>query len=403
MNCRYFALAWLTVRLAAPAAPAGGAGPPEVPRELFHYHMDAGLSAVAMADLSVADDGRVLGRVRRASEPREHLFRLRLTADEIEALKTIVRITGFFSQPGVIPDTGPAHGHETVAAAFGGKRHEVSWGYAPHLHPISTFAWSILQQGLIVDDLKTRPELALEELSAAMGGVLRPRALREPLEAALRDVTEPYRYASGWQALVAATTPTEYLGYVGSELERCEDTARLRVLANAANTRDRQHALAVAPLLFRELDGLPARWSKLSYSQQAPYERVIELMGEVRYYEARPVLLDLLESGAGSSSGADAALVRLGRDVIPPVVNLLNHADAKVRADALDVLRGLTSVSAQPTEIVNRPVDERRLTLRLVRSAGGPTIRRLRETDPDPDVREAARQACLALALPFRE
>lgn len=398
----YGNLAAAALLAAGPAAAQDRAERPDAV-VLARYGMSAGLSVISKAEIVIRVDGDTrVTLTRRATE--SHVFRL--NAGELEALKALAGTTGFFNQPAVIPDPGPGHGHQSLTLALEGRSRLVKWGYSRQLFPLSRFFGEIVNQGMLLTDLAGKGSKALPASRDALTPgttsrkVLQPRVLREPIEAALRAAgaaPDAYELASGLVALAHVTTPAEYLGFLAGEIERSPEPRRSRLLSLAGGAAPGSHAVAVAPLMLHHLRAGYARWPELAEGQRTALEDVIRCLGETRFYEAIPTLVDLIRERPDEAGWAPIALVWL--DARTPVEGLLETKQPQVRARAARILGSMGARHARPPQDAAESPDRHREMLRQLRTLTAPRLQGLAQSDPSEEVREAARQA-LRLILP---
>jgi hypothetical protein len=226
------------------------------------YQWKGGLSPIGESTVQVGTTGQVKVTVRyHQGAPVE--YATQLSTDEIAALATAVRASGF---PGirVVKDRPEPTdiGVTALTIDYRGERRSVSYGWLVEMRAVEEIMQKLVAQAGL-DAAAGGTEKSYELVSAlhprlASGKVLQPYVFKPKIVASLSKQTEFAALSCRLQALAALTTPAEFTGILAQALPKQKSPEWrfwLTTLSTAEcyNNLGEEHLRAVFPIILREM------------------------------------------------------------------------------------------------------------------------------------------------------
>jgi hypothetical protein len=359
-------------------------------KAFLSYEHQGGLTSREKVAVSIDSCGCADVRVQRQTlSPID--YTAQLSAEELEALRTLVRITDFFAQPerdvAEIPtDTGTTE----VTLVEPDRRRTLKFEYRPALDSLAEFLWKLVTQAEAIDALG-RSELhdVLNAVSTTSAGAkaLQPTAMKGALMDYLRNAKPEHPHLA-LRALAAVTTPEEFAGFAGS-LE-FEPGAKMQTHLPTDDYPE-DHRLALCPLFLEYLKREFPTLKDYRREDIGPAYYIAQELGDLNYKPALTYFMELFDASTESSGDVPIpTLIHFGSPAIREIAKRLTSPRETHRLVALELLANASSLVHQRAF---RPLSEyerdemRRLFAELVL----PKLASIAKKDASETVRERAR------------
>lgn len=397
MRCAVLCVFLLVVLLATCPADTGGSAP-----LLLSYHdHGGGFSQYGAIDVSFRPDGSG-SVVINMNGNKAWTMPITLDIGEMNLLRERVGQSKFFQISAADATTsGLDAGSYDLGVTLDGRTRELHLQVpSEQLRPLLAFVDRVVNQATVTMELESggNAAVALGALlpSPASPKVLQPRALKKPLEDYIRRPTDGGKLSWAVEALALVATPDEWCDVMVSAYSNADGDRKERLLYpvvaamwNGGNM-PKSHVQAAKSFMLQALRLDYGRWDKLSKYTQADLGTGIQCLGT----EAIPTLLEADPARyEAHDSDMSWGLAGGGGIRIPPVVALLSHRDAAVRAAAATVLGRM--METRPDFMDQRHIlaADRDAALGYLRKSVVPLLKTLSESDSDPQVRAAAKLA----------
>lgn len=375
----------------------------ETAKEMLFFRNEGAFSPFRFVEMLIRVDGSGLTKFERYNEETGKVP-FHLNQYEIEALKTLVQATDFFSYPDEDTSFATDVGKSTLRVSLGDKQRELHFRYRPEIRPLTSYLWRLINQGVILTDLRNKEDIysALGALSAhhASAKVLQSKVLREPLEEFVRRSEDRQKLLWAIEALSWVMTPEEWMGFLSTELDRSKDTRRsllLKALSSHPFTGNipRFHRETLSSFFLKYLRLEYRNWSQFPKEKRQAYGAVVRFLGEQRYTVAIPVLVAMIqESYTDGAPWIFWSLPQMAGAAIEPLELLLDSSEAKVRAAAAEMLGRILTMNPNWPKKGSISEKEQERILKVLRISTLPRLEKLTENDPDDGVRRSAKRSC---------
>lgn len=382
-----------------------------VAEELLFLRYEGGIfSRIKWAELLIRNNGFGVTRFERKEKGSAEIP-LQLDQDELEAMKTLIDATDFFSQKqGRVAYTDV--GWCTLRISMNGKQHELHFDRIdPRLEPLTRFTWGLIRQSIAISDIKEQRDVYWAKGTVkpyGRGGQYpkapQPKTLREPLKDFIRKSENRQQLIWAIEALSSVTTEDEWMGFLSRELNSSKGARKILLLEALSshpftgNIPTSHHEL-LAPLFLKNLRLEYRNWPQFSKEKQQAYGSVIRFLGGQCYIAAIPILVEMVEKSYTNypdSSWVDWSLSFMPVGAINPLKLLLDSPNSEVRARAAQIFGKILVMNPGPPD--NAIVEEQRKQIKKqilnrLRNEVAPILKRLSKDDPDDWVRKAAKRS----------
>ncbi|MEY2537403.1 MAG: hypothetical protein QOG67_1143 [Verrucomicrobiota bacterium] len=299
------------------------------------YRWHGGLSPYNEIAIGIESNGHAHVRSERLRS-KPHEYDTELTKEELEALRTMVRSTDFFSQPEKDSEFATDVGETELTISQDSRTRKLTFGYRPALDPLCWFLRKLHTQA---EAFRSLAEKDIYEVLTALAPnyaspkVLQPQRLKQPLMTYLIAETSNQKIQWALEALATLTTPEEFAGFIARQ-----NFLEHGVLPDYGNFPE-THRLALCPLY---LAFLKEKYPHLSqFEKQADWraEGMVRALGDLRYRPAIPFFMKWFDGNKNPGAGFGLApLAQMESAGIPPLAAQLDNPSETLQQSAIELL-----------------------------------------------------------------
>lgn len=368
---------------------------------LLTYEWRGGLSQYKEIDVTISQAGEAKVVAHRHDLPALE-YRTSLSVEEVAAIRTLVRSTGFFSHPAVVSRPGATDVGETkIAVHIGNQRNTVTFGYSPSLNPLVHAIEKLIAQASALQAIESDGDIY-----TAIGAVIPLHAgtkalqavkLKEPLMRYIHAHDDGQKVEWALEALAWITTPEEYSGFISMGMEEPAQRGKiLRIIGTHpyCGNIPESHLAALCPVYLSFLRDAYPRLAELDRAEKESLLSFARLLGETRYAPAVPLFMERFESDDRAYVDASLApLASIGFESVQALAPYLDSPDENRRIKAILLIT--VAVRGGPHGGYANPLPRHEfdsMSEMLVRSVV-PRLRQMSEKDPSDMVKNNARAA----------
>jgi len=269
-----------------------------------------------------------------------------LSRDELGALREAVAAAQFFAGPDQDELRKLDGGRTTLTIRLGEQERTITCAHCAGLEPLTATMWKLVVQAEAIRALERDDDIhqATGVVNPQLAGIkaLQPAQLKEPLLKYVQTHADRQRVEWALTGLSFVTAAEEFAVIIAKELEKPGPREVLLTIAGSqpfTGNIPAEHGRALCPLYLAFVREARGRPDKLTKPEAQALSEFTQLLGELRYEPAIPVLKTWFEAHQKPYvDGSFTPMAKMGVASLAALTPYLRSENENYRLNAIELL-----------------------------------------------------------------